>query len=126
MIRIKKLSLAAVALAALIAPLASGQEKSPAKTEAEKSAPSKDGKKYVERKTPFGTARYEDKPEVKKAEPPPPNIHAFDEGGNVRFERKSPFGLSRWVKKKSEMDEMERAVWERDCGKPATSQPAKK
>ena len=125
-IRTMRLSFAFLLASALAVPLASGQDKPAGKTDSKQSASSKDGKKYVERKTPFGSVKVEQEQEVKKAEPPPPKIHAYEEGDNVRFERKSPFGFSRWVRKKSELDDMERAVWERDCRKPAEAKPAEK
>jgi hypothetical protein len=107
----------------------SGQDKpaekqdSKEKPAAERSA-SKDGKKYVERQTPFGVAKVEDKgPE--KAEEPPANMRAFEEGDNIRFERPTPFGVARWVRKKSELNDMERAAWERERRKPAEKAPAK-
>ncbi len=111
----------------------SGQDKPAAKKEdskkpaaAERSV-SKDGKKYVERQTPFGVARVEDKGDEKqKPEEPPANMRAFEEGDSIRFERQTPFGVARWVRKKSELTEMERAAWERERRKPAESKaPAK-
>jgi hypothetical protein len=108
----------------------SGQDKPAAKEDskekpaaAEQSA-SKDGKKYVERQTPFGVAKVEDKGD-EKAEEPPANMRAFEEGDSIRFERPTPFGVARWVRKKSELSEMERAAWERERRKPAEKEPAK-
>ncbi len=58
--------------------------------------------------------------EVKKKEvEPSPGLRAFDEGDTVRFERKTPFGLSKYSKKKSELNEVERATFERDRKPPA-------
>ena len=73
------------------------------------------GKKWVYRKTPFGISRREDTPE----DAPKPTaldeyIKAFDAGDAVRFERTSPFGVTKWVKKKSDLNDQERSVWERD------------
>jgi hypothetical protein len=107
----------------------SGQDK-PAAKEDSKAKPaarseSKDGKKYVERQTPFGVAKVEDKGD-EKAEEPPANMRAFEEGDNIRFERPTPFGVARWVRKKSELNEMERAAWERERRKPVEKAPAKK
>lgn len=108
----------------------SGQDKPDGKADskqkpaaAERSA-SKDGKKYVERQTPFGVAKVEDKGD-EKAEEPPANMRAFEEGDNIRFERPTPFGVARWVRKKSELNEMERAAWERERRKRAEKEPAK-
>jgi hypothetical protein len=107
----------------------SGQDKPAGKENAKKPAAaeqpsSKDGKKYVERQTPFGVAKVEDKGE-EKAEEPPANMRAFEEGDNIRFERPTPFGVARWVRKKSELNEMERAAWERERRKRAEKAPAK-
>ena len=107
----------------------SGQDKPADKNDSKKPAAaeqpaSKDGKKYVERRTPFGVARVEDKGD-EKAEEPPANMRAFEEGDNIRFERPTPFGVAHWVRKKSELNEMERAAWERERRKPAEKQPAK-
>lgn len=85
---------------------------------------SKDGKKYIERQTPFGVAKVEDKGD-EKAEEPPANMRAFEEGDNIRFERPTPFGVARWVRKKSELNDMERAAWERERRKPAEKEPPK-
>lgn len=84
---------------------------------------SKDGKKYVERRTPFGIARVEDKGD-EKAEEPPANMRAFEEGDNIRFERPTPFGVARWIRKKSELGDMEQAAWERERRNSAEKEPA--
>jgi len=74
------------------------------------------GKKWIYAKTPFGVARIEDKP----ADPnlPPPidplaNVKITVKGDNVRFERPGPFGVYKWEKKKSDLDEKERAAVEK-------------
>lgn len=65
------------------------------------------------KKTPFGSVRLDDKAGEEKPEPPP-GMRAFEEGDTVRFERQTPFGAKKWSKKKSELDETERAVVERE------------
>ncbi len=75
------------------------------------------GKSWIYRKTPFGVARYEDQPAVAGAAVSTrgyANIKATDAGDSVRFENTTPFGVSRWEKKKTELNDMERTVWERD------------
>jgi hypothetical protein len=73
------------------------------------------GKKWIYRKTPFGVSRREDQPDAApKSTAPDGNVKAFEEGDSVRFERTSPFGVSKWVKKKSDLNDQERSVWERD------------
>ena len=91
----------------------------------------KDGKAYAERAMPFGTSKRAEKPEqakkevVKKEEAKnkveaPPNLRAFDEGDTVRFESRLPFGISTYSKKKSELNEVERAALERQQKKSAS------
>jgi hypothetical protein len=77
------------------------------------------GKKWVYRRTPFGVSRVEEK-EI-AAEPAKAstgasydNVRAFEEGDSIRFERPGPFGVSQWKTRKSEMNDMERAVWSRE------------
>jgi hypothetical protein len=77
------------------------------------------GKKWIYRKTPFGVARLEDKGDQQAAAARAKSesyrdVHAFEEGDLIRFERKSPFGVSQWKTKKSELNDMEREVWERE------------
>ena len=71
------------------------------------------GKKWIYRKTPFGVVRLEDGPERAAAQAAAANgadIKATEDGDNVRFERQGPFGLWKWEKKKSELDETEKAA----------------
>lgn len=85
------------------------------------------GKKWVYRRTPFGVARWEDKPDdTPKLTPFEDNTKAFAEGDGVRFERTTPFGVSKWVKKKSELDDQERFIWERDKAQAEKSKQDKK
>ncbi len=75
-----------------------------------------EGRKWIYRATPFGVSRAEDVPA--------PAVPALDEksmaamracenGDRIRFERPGPFGTYRWERAKSELNAMERAVWER-------------
>ena len=99
--------------------------------ESKKNAPSekritdKDGKTYILRETPFGIAKVEDKPEDNKVAEPSADFRAFEDGDSVRFEKPTPFGVARWVRKMSELDDEERAVWERDRRAQASKAPAK-
>ena len=71
------------------------------------------GKKWIFRKTPFGVTRMEDTPERaagKSAAANGAGIKATEDGDIVRFERMGPFGLWKWEKKKSELDESEKAA----------------
>ena len=75
------------------------------------------GKKWIYRKTPWGTARLEDKPDSEADRAAQlerfANVKAIEDGDTVRFERPGPFGVYKWQKKKSDLDEMERAAWTR-------------
>lgn len=71
------------------------------------------GKKWIYRKTPFGVVHLEDTPERDAAKAAAANgagILATEDGDMVRFERKGPFGVWKWEKKKSELDETEKAA----------------
>lgn len=80
------------------------------------------GKKWIYRKTPFGIARVEDKP----AEPMPAesyaSVKATEDGDSIRFERPGPFGTYKWQRKKTELNEMEKAVWDREQSRTAAKQ----
>jgi hypothetical protein len=71
------------------------------------------GKKWIYRKTPFGVTRLEDVPErpaEKAAAADGAGIKATEDGDKVRFERQGPFGVWKWEKKKSALDEAEKAA----------------
>jgi hypothetical protein len=71
------------------------------------------GKKWIYHKTPFGMSRMEDTGEretAKAAVPSGAGIKATEDGDTVRFERQGPFGVWKWEKKKSELNESEKAA----------------
>ena len=71
------------------------------------------GKKWIYRKTPFGVTRLEDSPERAAAKAAAANgagIKATEDGDIVRFERLGPFGVWKWEKKKSDLDDTEKAA----------------
>jgi hypothetical protein len=71
------------------------------------------GKKWIYRKTPFGVTRMEDTPQLASANAVAAAgafIKATEDGDTVRFERQGPFGVWKWEKKKSELDEAEKAA----------------
>ena len=71
------------------------------------------GKNWIYRKTPFGVVRMEDTPErasEKAAAASGAGIKATEDGDVVHFERKGPFGMWKWDKKKTELDETEKAA----------------
>ena len=85
-----------------------------------------DGKTYVIKQTPFGPVKVEDKPLDPKAEEPRANMRAYEEGDSIRFESPTPFGVARWVRKKSELNDTEHAVWEREQRKQTKQHTAPK
>ncbi len=78
----------------------------------------KTGKVWIYRETPFGIVKF---PEDQARKPKPVENQddwtAVEEGDNIRFERPSPFGKYRWIRKKSELSEAEKQVWERESRK---------
>jgi len=71
------------------------------------------GTAWIYRQTPFGISRVEEKPAAAEAASPRQNdIRATEDGDTIRFERPGPFGPYRWQRKKSELSESERAVWD--------------
>jgi hypothetical protein len=71
------------------------------------------GKKWIYRKIPFGVVRLEDTPDratAKASSASGAGIKATEDGDIVRFERPGPFGVWKWEKKKSELDETEKAA----------------
>ena len=83
------------------------------------------GQTSIYRETPFGIARYPEEKKPAAVEEIPAGMKAAEAGGPIRFERSGPFGPIRWSRTKDQMSDLERRVWERDCGKtnsaPATS-----
>ena len=77
------------------------------------------GKKWIYRRTPFGVARVEDKPVAARPPEVPPGMTATEDGEAIRFERPSPFGTYRWQRKKTELNEMEQAAWDREKARAA-------
>ncbi|HYW48198.1 MAG TPA: hypothetical protein VE959_35370 [Bryobacteraceae bacterium] len=80
------------------------------------------GKKWIYRKTPFGVARIEDKGAQAEADSKQdryPGVKATEHGDVIRFERPGPFGVYRWEQKKTELNEMEQAVWDRENARAA-------
>ena len=74
------------------------------------------GKKWIYRPTPFGIAKYEDKPPDPNAPKPVDefaNIKITETGDLVKFERPGPFGTYKWEKKKQDLDEKEKAAYKK-------------
>jgi len=75
------------------------------------------GKKWIYRRTPFGVARIEDDGVPAEVGPKTDrwaDVKATEDGDVIRFERPGPFGVYKWEHKKTELNEMELAVWDRE------------
>ena len=92
------------------------------------------GKAWIYRQTPFGVSRAEDKPvpaeDAHKAQEAREQLiqstNATDQDDSVHFVRDSPFGRTEWQKKKTDLNEIEQAVWSREQAKHAASESASK
>jgi hypothetical protein len=91
------------------------------------------GKKWIYRKTPFGISRAEDKAadelkaeDAKKEESARliDATTAVEDGDTIRFERSGPFGVAKWQRKKTQLNEVEHAVWDRELQKRAARENA--
>jgi len=74
------------------------------------------GRTWIYTKTMFGIAKLEKTAASEKpaaSAPPPQGYTAVEDGDSIRFERPSPFGKFVWSRKKTELTDEERAVWER-------------
>ena len=84
------------------------------------------GKKWLYRKTPFGVARLEDKPAAPAAADEAAkrfeNVKATEDGDTIRFERPGPFGIYKWQRNKTQLNEMEQTVWDRQRARTAAGQ----
>jgi hypothetical protein len=81
------------------------------------------GKTWNYRQTPFGISKWEEtaasaQPAAQAAPPASPApteaksepVVVTDLGDSYRFEKKTPFGASTWIRKKSELNENEKAL----------------
>jgi hypothetical protein len=74
------------------------------------------GRTWIYRQTPFGVTKLEKTADSEKpaaSAPPPQEYTAVEDGDTIKFERPSPFGKFVWSRKKTELTDEERAVWER-------------
>ena len=93
------------------------------------------GKNWIYRKTPFGVVRIEDKPvSADKAQAAKDQkeqlietTKALEVGNDtIQFERVWPFGRTQWQRKKTDLNEVERAVWARELQKREARESASK
>ncbi len=90
------------------------------------------GKSWLYRKTPFGVTRAEEKPAspdaAKKVQTEKDRLidatSAREDGDSIRFDRDSPFGHMNWRRKKTELNEVEQAVWNRELRNRAARESA--
>lgn len=77
-----------------------------------------EGKTWIYRKSPFGLVKSLETPKRADAVPASPGkeevkVTAVEKGDSIQFERPGPFGAYRWTKKKTELDAVEKDIWER-------------
>ena len=83
-----------------------------------------DGKKWFYRQTPFGVVKWEDKPVTTPPMADNTNpVIITDLGDSVRFLWKTPFGDQSWVRKKSELNDDEKAMMQREQNKRPAPDP---
>lgn len=71
------------------------------------------GQTWIYYTSPFGVMReQEGAPQRRTSDYS--NVKATEQGDSIRFENPTPFGPYRWQTKKSELNEMERTVWQRE------------
>ncbi len=73
------------------------------------------GKVWIYRRTPFGWMKAEEQATQAAAAAttaPLPQTRVTEDGDSVRFERNTPFGVQRWTRKKSELTEEEKRIFE--------------
>jgi hypothetical protein len=75
------------------------------------------GKAWLYRNTPFGYAKWEDKPEPAPVVQPDVPVTFTDLGDSVQFERQTPFGIQKWTKKKANLSEDEKAYLKKEDSK---------
>jgi hypothetical protein len=86
----------------------------------------KAGKKWIYSKTPFGVSKIEDMggaPSGFVTTPKEQLIKTTDAGDTVKFERQTPFGTTKWEKKKSEMTDEERGIFQTQHPESPKNQP---
>jgi hypothetical protein len=98
-----------------------------AKADGSYSYTDKAGNKWIYNKTPFGVSRIQDvgegAPDAFVTTPKEQLIQTTDAGDTVKFQRQTPFGVTKWEKKKSDLTDEERRIFESQQPKPAPAQP---
>lgn len=81
----------------------------------------KQGKKWTYTKTPFGIMKTAAVDPAAAAAAPASDlagVKTIDKGDTVRFERPGPFGVMNWEKKKTDLNDDERRLFESQNAKP--------
>jgi hypothetical protein len=92
----------------------------------------KNGKVWAYRQTPFGVKRWPadsveaERKTAEKRISAEERTTAVEEGDSIRFEQFTPFGKHTWVRKKSEMNEAEQKIWDRQQKNSTASRVAEK
>jgi hypothetical protein len=92
----------------------------------------KDGKVWTYRFTPFGVTRWPaDSMDMKrdaadKANAAAGRTTAVEAGDSIHFEQVTPFGKRTWIRKKTELNEAERKIWELQQKNSTASRTAEK
>jgi len=73
--------------------------------------------------TPFGPMKVAERSDPRFVQRPDATV-AYEQGHSIRFERPTPFGVLRWIQKKTELNDVEKAAWERAGGPSAGQTPA--
>lgn len=82
------------------------------------------GKRWFYRRTPFGVVKWEDKPITTPPMADNTNpVIITDLGDSVRFLWKTPFGDQSWVRKKTELNDDEKAMMAREQNKRPAPDP---
>lgn len=80
------------------------------------------GKTWLMRKTPFGVGKWEDKPAAAETVAPVSvPVTVTDLGDSYQFVRDTPFGPSKWTRKKSELNDDEKAIVKKQLDKSTDS-----
>ena len=58
--------------------------------------------------------RFQDQAVAPPKDPEPDGIRAIEDGDAIRFERPGPFGIYHWRRNKADLDDGERAAWDRE------------
>jgi hypothetical protein len=80
------------------------------------------GARWIYYTTPFGVTRVADEPVAPRPAQRFDDVTAVEDGDFIKFERPGPFGIFHWRQAKSQLNEMERAVWNRQQAAPSSSQ----